>query len=296
MTEDFRYTFDAQTARTIAGRLLPEYYRDNTQGLISLWRTIAQYQILKECHDTNSKSYSSAEGCYQSAIDTLVEQITPLALPLNTREVQVKWLQAYAASFDPYSSYYPQENNSSTLNLAGQAHEFGIQLRKLPSGSIVVETVNPASNTGNDYLRPGDILLKVNGNAPKDISGHIGISDIYPTAQTLNITVQRKTNIFSVVITKSLHTSNTGRIYTRNLENDTILYLRIPHFYKPENKSSTSTMAEEVHAILTDWKNSAAGAEGLLIDLRQNIGGSVLAALELANIFIPKCVSLQIKT
>lgn len=145
-------------------------------------------------------------------------------------------------------------------------------------------------------MRPGDILLKVNGNAPKDISGHIGISDIYPTAQTLNITVQRKTNIFSVVITKSLHTSNTGRIYTRNLENDTILYLRIPHFYKPENKSSTSTMAEEVHAILTDWKNSAAGAEGLLIDLRQNIGGSVLAALELANIFIPKSVALQIKT
>lgn len=182
---------------------------------------------------------------------------------------------------DPYAEYFSDEEyNAYRDNLNGNYKGIGVLVGLDPDGrGLTVERAyinNPAYNAG---VRDGDIITSVNGNQIKDkdlnqaaelLMGDDGsIAELgilrEGEAQPLTISVKRG----DVVVT---------RVFSEKLENN-IGYICIEEF--------TGDAAEAFDTQLNELLSS--GITSLIIDLRNNPGGSLDTVVEIADRVLPKC-------
>ena len=188
-------------------------------------------------------------------------------------------IEGYVASLgDPYTEYIPKdEMEDYTENLMGNYVGVGIYMaQNTEDNTIVVLTpikYSPAEEAG---ILPGDVIKKINGveytgedmtAAANNIKGEEG------TVVTLEI--QRGQEIKTFEITRKKITTNP--VVAEKLENN-IGYLEVSSF--DENT------AENFKAKYEELKSQ--GITSLIIDLRNNGGGLVDEALQIADYIVPK--------
>ena len=295
LKESFTYESNSRNVQKISALRIPEHHCSDISSLLDLWSKVAQYQILKECHDTGNFEVNAASECYQGAIRTLVDNIKTMADSLSVKDIQEKHLRAYAASFGPYTAYTLQEDSGMPLKYYGLADEFGVQVRLLASGDVTIESVHFTDRSGNSGVEPGDILIQVNDEVPRDINIRNKLVEIYPEDTSLKLTLIRNDTLYIVTVTKQKTRSSSGHLYSQTFENGSILYLRIPSFYDRKKGSSSVTMVDSVRVILNEWQESVLHTKGILIDLRQNGGGALVPALNVLGLFLNDTVALQVR-
>ncbi len=295
LTESFQFEHSNGNVQKISALRTPEHYFPDIPSLLDSWDKIARYQILKECHDSGNQAVRPDSACYQGAIHTLMDRIKTMAEPLPPKDIQEKHLQAYAASFGPYTAYAPQADSSKPLNYYGMANEFGVQVSLSASGDIIIESIHSMEKSGNSCIEPGDILIRVNDEEPIDISERNKLVEMYPGNNSLKLTLRRNGTLYTATVTKQEARSSSGHLYSQTFDNGTILYLRIPSFYDRKKESSSATMADSVQAIIDEWQHSVLLPKGMIIDLRQNGGGAVFPALDVLSLFLNDTVVLQIR-
>ena len=177
---------------------------------------------------------------------------------------------------DPYSVYFPPKpaeefNKSLSGELSGIGAEIGIKQNQLMV--IAPLASSPAAKAG---LRPGDKILAIDKliTVGMDVNTAVGkIRGPAGTTTTLAIGRERVVKPFDVTITRA--TINVPAI-TFSLKPGNIAYLRIMQF----NENSIPEFRQALALI------EANHARGLIIDLRNNPGGYLDAAVALASEWI----------
>jgi carboxyl-terminal processing protease len=196
-------------------------------------------------------------------------------------------LKGMFSNLDDYSSFLDQEETKAyEATLTGQFSGIGVVLEPKPSvDGIVIDSVLPDSPAEKAGLLDGDILLKVDGNSLAGKTVTEAVVLIRGAAgTTASILVKRGTKEFTVAVVRGDISINpvSSRIDGK------IGYLRITQF---GNGASSG-----VETALAAFRK--AGVKKLMLDLRDNPGGYVGQAVEIARMMLPPgpIVSIDYRT
>ncbi len=170
----------------------------------------------------------------------------------------------------------PEDLKAEQETLAGKLQGIGIEVSIRNGLPTVVAPIDgtPAAEAG---LRPGDVIVKVNGEPTSKLSLSQVVSKIRgPAGTSVTITIVRpgSTELIDKTITRA--NIQVPNVTWAMLPGQTIAVVRISQFGEGE--------ADELVKALNDARS--AGAEALVLDLRNSPGGYVDQAVRTASQFM----------
>lgn len=199
-------------------------------------------------------------------------------------ETLVEMLKAMLQSLDPYSDFYTADEYREFENSVNRTF-YGIGISMKQNGDFVeiegfVEENGKAQEAG---FMIGDKIAKVNG---VDVEGW-SLSDVRDRIigevnTTVNITVLRDNKYIDIVGTRTEVRQNT--VSSVILEGN-IGYIAISSF--------GSNTPEEFRTYLEDYNRK--GIEKIILDLRNNPGGLLNSAVNIAQMIVPKGKIVDVK-
>jgi carboxyl-terminal processing protease len=184
---------------------------------------------------------------------------------------------------DPYTDYYtPQEYQSTMIQLTGVFQGIGASIEKKNNYIVIVAPFadSPAEKAG---LKTGDIILKIDGKSTEGMNSDVASSKIRGTAGTtvtLSIGREGEKVPFDVTITR-------GEIKMDSVKSEMrgqVAYIRIQQFILPTT--------DDFKAALN--KALASGAKGVILDLRDNPGGILTQAIDIASQFLTRGIVVKV--
>ena len=209
---------------------------------------------------------------------------------IDPKEVVEYGIRAMLAKTDPYTEYYPEEDNTLKEMTSGKFGGIGSVIRYYTARKrvAIVEPSegNPAAEAG---LKAGDIIMEINGKdmsqgdrIPNDLTSYVSDNLRGEPGTLCVIKVERPTSDSTYVpmefkITRG--TIRTNPIPYYGMLNDSIGYVYISTF-------SVEGCSKDVKRALIELKQQ--GATSLIIDVRSNGGGLLNEAVDVVNFFVPK--------
>ncbi len=204
------------------------------------------------------------------------------------------FLNAIAEMYDPHSSFFSSDmNDSFEQSLSKKAYSFGITLEKNSAGDIQIAKLipgGPAWKSGE--LNKGDVLLQIGwpDGQLTDLTciDFYEVQDLLKSSKSQRIELKiRKVNgqIKKVVLIKEEMIVDENVITSYVLDGEKkIGYIYLPGFYTEVEENSISGCANDLAKEIIKLKKE--NIDGLILDVRNNGGGSMIEALDLAGIFI----------
>ena len=180
---------------------------------------------------------------------------------------------ALKASGDQWANYFPQESvENLTQALEGRYSGIGIWLRKNKSGVLEVSSVQANSPAAKAGIKVLDALVDVNGVSLEGASIATAIAALRGAPNTkLQIGLERNQDAKRFEIVRESLLS--GDVVAYQLASK-VVYIQI--------SAVTSQVASEVALALSKFPH----ANGIVLDLRDNPGGLLNIAVDLASLFI----------
>ncbi|HTB30431.1 MAG TPA: carboxy terminal-processing peptidase [Bacteroidia bacterium] len=205
--------------------------------------------------------------------------------------------------FDPHTEYFaPEEGKNFEISMSGQLEGIGAQLQD-KSGNITIEKVIPGSPAWKSgELKEGDVFLKVaQGNAePVDIEGmrlDKAVQLIRGKKGTeVKLTVKSGTTTKVVSLIRDVIHLEDTYAHAAVIDNNgqKMGYIRLPEFYTDFSGNGGRRCSDDVKELVKELE--ADQVKGIIIDLRDNGGGSLQDVVRMAGIFVPRGPIVQIKS
>lgn len=182
---------------------------------------------------------------------------------------------------DTFSGYNdPEEYRRLTEELSGEYEGIGIEVGDR-DGRIVIIAPMPGSPAEQAGLRAGDQLLRIDDQSVLGLSaGDLGGLVRGPAGTTVRLTVQRVGFSAPLEIAVTRARIVTPQVETRDLSTEAqaegLAYIRVGSF----GQRSAQELRESLRQIM------AGTPRGLILDLRGNPGGSLIAAIDITSQFI----------
>jgi carboxyl-terminal processing protease len=161
------------------------------------------------------------------------------------------------------------ESRFSGVGLSVIGVDDGLRITRVYDGS-------PAARAG---LKPGDLLVKVDGKALKGVAEDTAVARVKgPSGSEVRLTLERGSKTFERTVTRA--TVSIPVVESRMVDDDgtKVGYVALASF--------SSGSHAEVYAAVAKLRK--AGAKGLVFDLRGNPGGLVREAQLVASGFVPE--------
>jgi carboxyl-terminal processing protease len=179
---------------------------------------------------------------------------------------------------DPYSGFMdPQEAKNFNTDLEGSFEGIGAELGMKDNVLTVIAPIEgmPAQTAG---LRSGDKIFKINGELTSDISIDEAVKKIRgPKGTEVTLTIVREGDSKTQDIVIKRDTIEVKSVIYEKKEGN-IGYIRITKFAEDTSKEFNKAAATAI----------ADGDKGIIIDVRNNPGGFLNVAVEIASKFVPK--------
>ena len=209
---------------------------------------------------------------------------------IDPKEVVEYGIRAMLAKTDPYTEYYPEEDNTLKEMTSGKFGGIGSVIRYYtPRKRVAIiepSEGHPAAEAG---LKAGDIIMEINGKdmaqgdrVPNDLTSYVSDNLRGEPGTLCIIKVERPTSDSTYVpmefkITRGTIRTNPVPYYA--MLNDSVGYVYISTF-------SVEGCSKEIKRAFIELKQQ--GASSLVIDLRGNGGGLLSEAVNVVNFFVPK--------
>lgn len=204
---------------------------------------------------------------------------------LDANQVIGNGIEAMLNSLDPYTVYYTQEKEEelSTM-ITGKYAGIGALIKyNNQIKNVVID--QPYANTPSALagLQKGDIILAIDnlsmvGKDNSFVSNHLRGT----AGTTFQLKVKRPVS---------------GKVFTVKITRKSIQLPAVPYYgMRPNNiayinlSSFTEGCSYDVRKAFIELKEK--GAKGLVLDLRDNGGGSLSEAVKIVNMFVPKGITL----
>ncbi|MGB2223446.1 MAG: carboxy terminal-processing peptidase [Flavobacteriaceae bacterium] len=286
-------------------------YVSSKKELSNRWRKQLKFSTLTDYHDM----LSDADNDNRSNAD--IEEEARKSTLKNLQEVSVyfddmrrdDWLAMYinaiSESFDPHTYYFaPQFKDRFDAEMSGKYEGIGARLQKKMDKISITELISGGSAWRQNKLQVGDIILKVRqededeavsivgmrlDDAVKLIKGPKG-TNVILTLKRVDGTIEdlsiprdeielEETYAKSSIVKKSKYKFGV---------------INLPKFYidfeDVNSRNSTTDVKREIERLKDE------GVDGLVLDLRNNGGGSLKTAVEIGGLFIKEGPIVQVRS
>ncbi|MDG2492184.1 MAG: carboxy terminal-processing peptidase [Flavobacteriaceae bacterium] len=214
------------------------------------------------------------------------------------------YLNAITAQFDPHTNYFaPQDKERFDTNISGKFEGIGARLQKKNQEIRIVEVISGGPVWRDKLLEVEDVILKVaqENEEPVDISG-MRIDDVVklikgPKGTTVYLTVKHvDASVEIIPITRDVveleDAFAKSSIILKNEKKYGIIHL--PKFYIDFTDYSERNAASDVKKEIQKLKDE--NVKGIILDLRNNGGGSLQTVVDMTGFFIEEGPVVQVKS
>ena len=218
------------------------------------------------------------------------------------------WFSTYINSFlnqlDPHTFYFqPDDKERFDVNISGKFNGIGARLTKTEGTIKIVEIIIGGPIWKDKLLDVGDIILKVSqeDEEPVDVVG-VKLEDAIklikgPAKSFVTLSVKKMDgSIKDVKIMRDV--VELEEVYAKSTliskEDVDYGYISLPKFYVDFSDYKNRNSAEDVKNHIIKLKNN--GMQGLILDLRNNGGGSLQTVVDMTGLFIEKGPVVQVKS
>ncbi len=242
-----------------------------TAIIVSISTGVIVYKNIdvKEDYEDNSGFFSEFEDAFKKLLKNPTRDIDDKEL-INAA---IEGMYNYTG--DPYTSYLDSKDASDLdERLDGEYDGIGVEITSCDEGTLIVTVFDdsPASEAG---LEPGDILVMVDN---KDITN----SDTEEVAQMIKNSNKDQIEVRVLRAGITIHaTLKIKHIYIPSVKRenfDGVGYVRITTF--------SNTTYEQMKKAIDELE--ASGIKSLIIDVRDNGGGYLDTAVNIAEMFLEK--------
>lgn len=310
-----KFNFEAKETLELDPEKLP--YPKTKNDLANIWNKQLKYNALTRLYDKiddEDDKYKADSTYVKKPIDSLEIEVREATLTsMNDLYERIDeltysdWFSTYVncitEAFDPHTSYFdPNVKKQFDESMAGKLEGIGARLQKKNDYTRIDELISGGPAWKSGELEVGDIILKVaQGNQePLDIVGmrlDHAIEFIKGKKGTeVRLTVKKIDGTIKVVsIIRDIVELEETFVKSSIIKKDgrTFGVINLPKFYidfdEKNFRNSTTDMAQEIERLKKE------NVEGILLDLRNNGGGSLQTAIEISGLFINKGPIVQVK-
>lgn len=241
-----------------------------TSLVVSVSTGIIVYKNYYKIDKTSSnKDYlKELEYAYNNILNSYVEKVDEKELT----NAAIKGMYNYLG--DPYTSYLDKDSTDNLMDrLKGEYKGIGVEITTNESGTVVMTVFenSPAEEAG---IMVGDIITKVKG---VDVNGKT-TSEVSNMIKSTNGNVEIEVNRGGITKTLTLKVSTVSIKSVIKNKYDKTGYLRIEIF----SNTTYKQFKENLETLEKD------GIENLIVDVRNNGGGFLNSAVEIAELFVEK--------
>lgn len=215
-------------------------------------------------------------------------------IKLEQRDLEEALLNAVAETIDPHSSYFSASTNKAFKEELSRKRElFGITYTKNTKGELEISNVMPGSSAWlSGEVHVGDQLMEVDfGSGNKfNLKGKTSfqLGKLFDDFGEQEIILKLKSGNETerlVTLVKSKVYSDSDVIKAAVLDGEKkVGFISLPDFYTNWNDESDLGCANDLAKTIIKLKQE--NIEGIILDLRDNGGGSLGEAVDLSGIFI----------
>lgn len=199
-------------------------------------------------------------------------------------------LRSFLKTMDSFSDYIPEDFSRGFSNeLSGNNYRVGFQSIIHPQGYEIISVDDNSPAKKND-LKKGDIILKINEKPLLGSTSDKKIINLVEEKEIVDFEILRDGEIKKISIKKEsyYHESSMVSSSVKEVNGKKVLVIKVPVFYKSEE----SETAQDILAEYSKYKK----IETVVLDLRNNPGGSLDSAVYVVSLFITNPLAVQIKT
>lgn len=287
-----------------------EYWRKSLKYQ-TLTRIYTQYDIQTKAQEKNDTSIQTKtfaeleEEARQKVLKSMDDWFARLD-KLDRTDRLGEFFDAVAMASDPHTNYFaPKEKENFDISMSGQLEGIGATLQESDGYIKVINIVPGSPSWKQGELKVNDIILSVaQGNGePVDITG-MRIDDAVRLIRgkkgtEVRLTIKKPDNsiktisiIRDVVIIEETYAKSA--LLKREQDKAAIGYIYLPKFYADFNDKQGRKCSEDVKKELLKLRDE--NINGLILDLRDNGGGSLQDVVDIMGLFITTGPVVQVKS
>jgi len=298
-------------------------YAANTKELKDRWRKALKLQVLSRVVtelDKQDKLKDSSTGEEEMEIkpfELLEENARAKVLKTynewfkrmeqeGLKDKRADYINAITTVYDPHTEYFPPKDKQAfDIRISGKLEGIGAQLTEEDGFIKIVRIVNGSPSFLQGDLEVNDKILKVAqadeepvdvvdmniDDAIQMIRGKKG-TEVRLTVQKLDGNTMVIPIIRDVIIIDETYAKSA--VLKAEGSKKSVGYIDLPSFYFDMNDRYGRRSATDVHAEIEKLK--AQHVDGIILDLRNNGGGSLADVVEMAGLFIEEGPIVQVKS
>lgn len=266
-------------------------------------KLLKSFQKTKKENGTPKSFEELEKETRESTLKSLNEYFSFMA-DMTRDEYFAVYLNAIAEQFDPHTSYMaPEDKEKFDASMSGKFFGIGARLQKKNDYTEINELISGGPAWKNKSLEQGDIIMKVaqGDEEAVDVVG-MRLDDVVkkirgPKGSEVRLTVKRADGtIHEISIIRDEvefeETYARSSIVEKDGKKYGIVYL--PKFYINFDNRDDRDAAKDVTKEIEYLKKE--GVSGIIMDVRDNGGGSLKTVVDIAGLFIEKGPIVQVKS
>ncbi len=293
-------------------------YAKDAVELKDYWRKQLKLSVLGQIEDNESAQEEKfkKDSTYKKKTFEVLEREAREKVLKNMDDLYVRidelenadwystFLNSVVSGFDPHTTYMsPRIKSRFDQEMSGKLEGIGARLSKKGMYTEIVELISGGPAWKQGELEEGDIILKVaQADAePIDIVG-MRLDDAIKFIKgkkgtEVRLTVKKKLDGSTKVIAIIRDVVELEETFVKSsvVEREGKKYgiINLPRFYIDFNDTNRRDAAKDMEKEIERLKSEK--VSGLIVDLRNNGGGSLKTAIEIGGLFIDKGPIVQVK-
>jgi carboxyl-terminal processing protease len=239
----------------------------------------------------------------EASLNSLIESFSFMS-ELKRDDWFTLYINSIMSRFDPHTTYFaPEEKERFDVSMSGKLEGIGARLQKKNDYTEISELISGGPAWRGKQLEAGDLVMKVaQGNGvPVDVIG-MRLDDVVkkikgPKGSEVRLTVKKVDGTIHVIsiirdIVEIEETYAKSSIVEKNGLKYGVIYL--PKFYidfeNKDGRDAGKDIALEVDRLKKENVN------GIVLDVRDDGGGSLSTVVDIAGLFIEQGPIVQIKS
>lgn len=313
------FTFNGNDSIQLNGEEIN--YAANDAELKARWNQYLKYRVLSKYVDLKKdreKAKTNKDGDKKLAAKTdatLEKEARESVLKnqdsyfkrlkkINDDERFAIYMNSITNAQDPHTDYFPPKDKQRFDDaMSGSFSGIGAQLKEEEGKVKIAAIITGAPAWKQGELKAGDEIMKVGqGKAePVDVQGY-EIDDVVSLIRgkkgsEVRLTIKKvdgAVKVIPIIRGDVLLEETFAKSAIIKSANGPIGYIYLPEFYADFNHMNGRRSAADVALEVQKLKNS--GVAGIIIDLRNNGGGSLSDVVDMAGLFIPSGPIVQVKS
>ena len=275
--------------------------------LFDRWRKQIKYSVLDivtQRYSSDSLDFSEIKTNAISTVNKNTNDFFEYANELDRDDWFSVFINSFVSQFDPHTFYFkPDDKEKFDVSISGKFDGIGARLSRADGNVKIVDVIIGGPVWRDKLLEVGDVILAV-GQGDDELVSIYGmkLDDSIklikgPAGTVVTLRVKKIDGQIQDVKIKrdEVELEETFAKSTVISKNDNNYgYISLPKFYADFDNYKNRNSANDVKNEIIKLKNN--GIQGLILDLRNNGGGSLQTVVEMTGLFIEKGPVVQVKS